>query len=459
MIPETKPAHPALTSPIYVQENGWSIQRILKADADYSQFVIPAHNSIEKIYTHTLKLRQDDKLIFIADSASDLAAFRVMIETSKNKVKSVDIYYLKDFHNDDLPVDDYFADLTDEKTSLFIIDTLDDQIKAEFYRKLSERQYDVGINMMNGSYDIRTKIGEIAGSYMPVAEMPGIQIKTLTQPVFHTNPEDMKPIGDRLISILKDVKTFHFTDFLGNELSFEVNATDPWINEANNGFALRRKDFKGSENLQFVVDNLPMGEIYKNVRLGTACGRWLFPQIDMDVWQWAQRMGMINEQQKKQMFIDFADQVLITFHNGKIVDVAGGIRPEIFKKYLQEHAKKDETPQAILYLTEIAFGINIGGLIPETGEETTLGGEKALIIHLAWGNAPAQDINLTNPRNIIQSDSHLDQELRGLFNLDVTLYNGKRLTLFGIGGILDGYSTEFLRYQQQILDINTNHHK
>lgn len=284
---------------------------------------------------------------------------------------------------------------------------------------------------MSGSYDARAEIGEAGYSKaINIAELPGITIETFTSDAFRPDGEEMRQVGQRIKQALEQYQSFHIIDDNGTDLLVTIDPGTHWISEADLRF-----DTRGG---QAVVDNLPKGELYTNLKFGQALGTLVVTQIDTDVLSYAVRNLNLTPQKARDIIYDPQDPIILTINQGMISQFKGGRRAQILEKYLADQAVEDTAKgrdkSAPYVLAELGIGINKGARQPENGGITTLESEKCFgIWHIGIGGHPVV-VNGSGeplpPEILNHSDTHIDQGLRG------------EVQVFGLRVREDGQQTE-----------------
>lgn len=221
-----------------------------------------------------------------------------------------------------------------------------------------------------------------------MAFSPGVKADALDEGGALTEPkEDLDYRLAKMEQRLRDVRAMHIKTTYGTDLMIEFKHGERrWVKD--NGSILEPGDW----------DNLPGGEIFTTPDEKSVNGTLVLPVLQDEV---SLHQGV-------------DEYVKVTIRNGRIAKIDGGKSADDLRRYLEEESKKEQDPESVLMVAEIAFGANskarpvvsnpegsyIDATHPTTETEKRLG-----TMHLAFGSSKH---GVEGSEGYNESDVHLD---------------------------------------------------
>jgi hypothetical protein len=403
-------------------------------DQQVGKFGKLAGERIHHIFEYISKLRPgdpDEHLAIVADSQTDLSVIIVMAKVASQMGVVCDVIYYRTNRRDNGAVARILEILDTEDITVLYFDFLHPKNTSldEAVSFFDRRKYTNAITCLSDSYDVRRGINDFASdNNISIVEMPDIDIASFQSEAFTESSVKMFQLGEEIITGLRDITQIEIVDQTdGTDLKFGINPSR-LINEAGHDFSRRPKDYVDHPKLpKSVQDDVPFGEIWANVTLGSSEGTLVLYQIDREVLHWSARNGLLKSDQINNLIYDPNDPIKLEIVEGKIVKngISGGRRARLLQAYLEAQAVEDQKAaklgqnhrrsDAPYFLVELGIGINAGAPNPEEFRmgiriTNTLVTEKAFgVVHVAFGNSPDLE---DDPENINISDTHIDNGLR-----------------------------------------------
>jgi leucyl aminopeptidase (aminopeptidase T) len=379
--------------------------------------VYSAPEITRRMLAETMGVKPDEKMAIISNHLTDLQTLPLFAKATLDLKALPTIYH---FHDGEMNTEAWNETKTSLETMGVSVIELqypdgDGDAQQAAVDFMSHADFDVAVRVATDCVQLSNSLFDIAiDRGVAMAEMPGITYDDMKSPVFMESIERMQEREDELRRILTDATEIRIiSDRDGTDLRIKLDPSQDWVSDPAN--------FSGRGS-GASVDNLPGREIYKNPLPTQTDGKIVLHHLDSYV----------------DRNVEVDEPIVLTFAEGKIVEIQGGVSAQKLRDYINETAATDKDSSTWRHISEVAFGLNFLAPKYEGSKVSTLVREKAPTFHFAIGDTPNRETG--EPAQEMDSDVHLDFVLdRNTFNLEVTHRDGRKELLFGPTGALERY--------------------